>query len=350
LILLTSMPGACVGIIFVTILSRICNTVGVAEIRCGEKLCYLITFGNMLYLMHTGVNWFMANNKTIFLVDDDEEDRMLLSAAINETISGVDLVEVSNGIDLLKLLEENVSHPSQPIILMDMNMPQMNGLETLVRIKQNTALRHIPIVMISTTSNPRHILSSYDLGISAYITKPVTSEEFTNFAEAVSVCFFNEYPSERILLNGKDFKTKSYVIIEDNDDHLELINLALRQNMPNLKTFRLRDKCSAMAFFESQFRDIVPSPDLILLDLYLPARTDGLALLEMIKDYFVRYNLPPVPVIITSSSSNLDDVSESYKRQANAYIIKPTDPDNWLLYFASLSRLWSKTIMLPKKV
>jgi CheY-like chemotaxis protein len=128
------------------------------------------------------------NLKTIYLADDDADDRYLICEAIKQVDSKIDVVEAENGSDLLLSIQSNTL-PSPVLILLDMNMPKMNGLETLRAIRSNPLHAHIPTVMISTSSDAKLIESARYEGINGFITKPDSFEGFIQLARQLT----NEY-------------------------------------------------------------------------------------------------------------------------------------------------------------
>jgi CheY-like chemotaxis protein len=118
---------------------------------------------------------------TILLADDDEEDRELARDALQDSRLANQMKFVVDGQDLLDYLRHEgrwagpeVDAPRPGIILLDLNMPKKDGREALAEIKADESLRRIPIVVLTTSSDEADILSSYDLGVSSFITKPVT--------------------------------------------------------------------------------------------------------------------------------------------------------------------------------
>lgn len=146
----------------------------------------------------------MNDLKTVYLADDDEDDRMLIRQALESISEGLNIIEVGNGEELLALLDQRRDPRDPALILMDMNMPRKTGLEALAQIKSNPGSRHIPVVMISTSSDQQLILKAYDQGINAFITKPVFLLEYEQLAQAINLCFLhNYYPvASRSLLPG----------------------------------------------------------------------------------------------------------------------------------------------------
>lgn len=120
---------------------------------------------------------------TILMADDDEDDRDLTRDALERT-ECVDQMEfVADGQDLIDYLRGDGAyapaaerrHPS--IILLDLNMPRKDGREALAEIKGDEDLRHIPVVVLTTSSDEVDVRRAYDLGANSYITKPVTGSK-----------------------------------------------------------------------------------------------------------------------------------------------------------------------------
>jgi CheY-like chemotaxis protein len=118
----------------------------------------------------------------ILLADDDEEDRMLACDALAESRLSNDITCVTDGEDLMDYLQHRGKYappfdaPRPGLILLDLNMPRMDGREALREIKANPELRQISVVVLTTSKAEEDIYSSYDSGASSFISKPVTFE------------------------------------------------------------------------------------------------------------------------------------------------------------------------------
>ncbi|HEV7921361.1 MAG TPA: response regulator [Thermoanaerobaculia bacterium] len=125
---------------------------------------------------------------TILLADDDEEDRMLTSDALAESRVVNDLRFVEDGQELLDYLYRrgkfSAPHaaPTPGLILLDLNMPRMDGREALREIKADPELRRIPIIVLTTSKAEEDIYRTYDLGANSFISKPV---QFTSLVEVM---------------------------------------------------------------------------------------------------------------------------------------------------------------------
>jgi CheY-like chemotaxis protein len=118
---------------------------------------------------------------TILLADDDDEDRELTRDALLHARLANDFRSVVDGQDLMDYLrragpyaDSDADAPRPGIILLDLNMPKKNGREALAEIKADATLRQIPVVVLTTSNDEEDVFASYDLGVSGFVTKPVT--------------------------------------------------------------------------------------------------------------------------------------------------------------------------------
>ena len=117
---------------------------------------------------------------TILMADDDEDDRLLTQDALAESRVLNELHFVEDGVELLEYLErkgkfeDKTTSPRPGLILLDLNMPRMDGREALEAIKANPNLKGIPVVILTTSKQEEDMVKGYNLGAASYITKPVT--------------------------------------------------------------------------------------------------------------------------------------------------------------------------------
>jgi CheY-like chemotaxis protein len=114
----------------------------------------------------------------ILLADDDVEDKGIMQDAM-EMLNATDiLVFANNGAHVLELLEMNSDAALKPcLIVLDLNMPRMNGTQTLSILKNNEQFKHIPVIIYSTSINPLEKEKCLLLGADSYITKPISLKE-----------------------------------------------------------------------------------------------------------------------------------------------------------------------------
>ena len=123
----------------------------------------------------------------ILLAEDDPKDVELTLQALNEYHLANRVVVVNDGEQTLEHLYRRGEHRDRPpglpaVILLDIKMPKVDGLEVLDRIKQDPALRTIPVVLLTSSRMERDLVQGYELGANAYVVKPV---DFYDFVEAV---------------------------------------------------------------------------------------------------------------------------------------------------------------------
>ena len=284
----------------------------------------------------------MKGAKTIYVVDDDEDDRLLVSDALHEVIDQLTIIEATDGQHLLDLLALRSYHPEPAIIILDINMPRMNGMETLTQIRSRPESEHIPVIMLSTSSDQYFIKNAYNIGVNAYLKKPVSFNDYTYMAESINVCFLNNYPSlKKGLSLTKDPRTKCILVVEDHADHWQLMEFALKQSMPRAQVVRMKDSDSTLDFLATDWHQMKQHPQLVLLDLYIPTRQHGLDLLGQVRSFLTENGLSTVPVIIFSNSDHQEDIKACYQRQANAYMVKPYDLNESISYFKTLNQfIW----------
>lgn len=133
---------------------------------------------------------------TILIADDDPEDRMLAEDALKESRLINDIRFVEDGEELLEYLQHRgkytdpESSPRPGMILLDLNMPRMDGREALKIIKTDAELRRIPVVVLTTSQAEQDIYRSYDLGVNSFIIKPVTFESLVNIMRVLEAYWF----------------------------------------------------------------------------------------------------------------------------------------------------------------
>jgi len=131
-------------------------------------------------------------NVHILLVEDNEGDILLTVEALEEgRIANV--IEVArDGQEAIDKLEIDLKNNQLPdLILLDINLPKMNGHEVLERLKETEGLKHIPVIILSTSSSEMDILKSYKNHANCFITKPVEIDEFVKAIESIEDFWFS---------------------------------------------------------------------------------------------------------------------------------------------------------------
>ncbi len=120
----------------------------------------------------------------ILIADDDPDDRLLVSRALGKAGLAGHIHTVHDGEELLDYLQQDGAF-LPGLILLDLNMPRMDGWEALRRIRASPMLRSIPIVVLTTSDAPDHITQSYEMGVNAYVVKPSSLDEMDRFADVL---------------------------------------------------------------------------------------------------------------------------------------------------------------------
>lgn len=119
----------------------------------------------------------------ILLIDDDEDDREIFENAVRRLQRALDYQAHDSAVTAYKALTSRDFVPD--LIFLDLNMPVMNGQEFLKKIKGDSALKDIPVIIFSTSSNFKNISETMELGAHDYITKPYTFEELVKILEKI---------------------------------------------------------------------------------------------------------------------------------------------------------------------
>lgn len=128
----------------------------------------------------------LNSDKSILLVEDDEIDRMTVERALREIHVTNRLAMVENGEEALEYLQDPAN--SRPgIILLDLNMPRMNGIEFLELIKKDEALRRIPVIVLTTSKDEQDRVNSFNLGVAGYMIKPVDYMQFVEVVRTINM-------------------------------------------------------------------------------------------------------------------------------------------------------------------
>jgi CheY-like chemotaxis protein len=136
----------------------------------------------------------MATPVTIIMIEDDEGHARLIERNIRRSGVNNDIVPFTNGTEAMRYLfgpdGSGVGHKGQALlILLDLNLPDMTGIDILRQIKENKFLKAAPVVVLTTTDDSQEIKRCYELGCNVYITKPVNYESFANAIRQLGLFF-----------------------------------------------------------------------------------------------------------------------------------------------------------------
>jgi CheY-like chemotaxis protein len=133
----------------------------------------------------------------IMLVEDNPMDLDLTLRAFSKKRFGNNILVARDGEEALAFLARwETGEPVPAVILLDINMPKVSGLEVLRQLKSHERFRRIPVVMLTSSREDRDLKAAYDLGVNSYIEKPVSFSKFMEVADHIELywCVLNERP------------------------------------------------------------------------------------------------------------------------------------------------------------
>lgn len=152
----------------------------------------------------------MTEFKRILLVEDDANDEVLALAALEEANLAHEVVVVRDGQQALDFLHRRGPHAGRPaghpaVVLLDLKLPKVNGLEVLAQVKRDPELRTIPIVMLTSSREEQDLARSYGMGVNAYVVKPVSFSDFVTALKELGIFWavLNQPPPGTPARSGK---------------------------------------------------------------------------------------------------------------------------------------------------
>ncbi|HKS70736.1 MAG TPA: response regulator [Ktedonobacterales bacterium] len=127
-----------------------------------------------------------AQPLNILLVEDDEVDVLNVQRAFEKNHIANPLVVASDGIEALEMLRGGQVPKDRRLILLDLNMPRMNGIEFLRELRQDPELSSAPVVVLTTSNDEQDVVDAYNLNVAGYLVKPVTFDHFSALMVALN--------------------------------------------------------------------------------------------------------------------------------------------------------------------
>ncbi len=145
------------------------------------------------------------NKKMILLVEDNADDEALALRALKKNNLANEIVVVRDGVEALDFLFSEGKYAGRKptdlpvVILLDLKLPKIDGMEVLKRIKSDDRTRRLPVVIMTSSSEEQDMVNSYNLGANSYIRKPVDFNQFTEAVAQLGLYWLvlNEVPHER---------------------------------------------------------------------------------------------------------------------------------------------------------
>ena len=145
----------------------------------------------------------MVKLRTILLAEDSPKDIELTLEALADNNLANQIVVVKDGVEVLEYLRSEGAYKlrkagNPAVILLDIKMPRMDGIEVLRIIRSDTALKKIPVVILTSSSEEQDLITTYELGVNAYIVKPVDFKQFIDAVKQIGSFWavLNELPPE----------------------------------------------------------------------------------------------------------------------------------------------------------
>ena len=144
----------------------------------------------------------LVTNKVILLVEDNADDEKLTLRAFKKKNIANPVIVARDGVEALDYLFGAGAHAGRNVsdmpvvILLDLKLPKLDGLEVLKRMRADSRTKHVPVVVLSSSKEEQDLVASYDLGANSYIRKPVDFEKFVEVAGALALYWLlsNEPP------------------------------------------------------------------------------------------------------------------------------------------------------------
>jgi two-component system, response regulator len=138
---------------------------------------------------------YSSQSVTIVIAEDDPDDCLLMEEVFKESGQGYHLVFVRDGIELFQYLRREESYANSTakrpdLILLDLNMPRMDGMEALAEIKADPNLRSIPVVVLTISTTEEYVLRTYELGGAGFIIKPANIDEMLSIVKVLIQYWF----------------------------------------------------------------------------------------------------------------------------------------------------------------
>jgi CheY-like chemotaxis protein len=246
----------------------------------------------------------MIRTYSLLLVDDEEANRLLLARRLEQ--DGYHVTQAENGTHALKLL----GMERFDLVLLDMFMPEMDGLATLDAIKSNDALMKVPVVMITAANDRESIVHCLSLGAVDYLIKPVNPVELK---QRLRKCL--ESRAERVepTLRLQSGNTAGAHILIVDDEPLNLRLLERRLGQVGFKVMSAEGGQQALELLNRETFDAV------LLDVQMP-EMDGFEVLRTIR---ANAQWPALPVLMLSADGTQDTVAQCFQHGADDYLVKP---------------------------
>lgn len=264
----------------------------------------------------------MIDKQTVFLVVDDFEPMRKITSVQLRTMGASTILTACNGAEALHILQ----HKHVDIVLADLNMPVMSGLELLKAVRNDENLAHLPFIMITAESERNHVEETIYYGVSDLLIKPYTADSLARHINKAlswhSRINSKEYTSHRlrhglppVIENSLNAPRPTILVVDDSADNLLLLSSIFK---PQYRVRVANSGEKALAICESN-----NPPDLVLLDIMMPGM-DGFEVARRMREHPASET---IPVIFVTSASGEYERHKCLELGAVDFITKPIDPD-----------------------
>lgn len=297
----------------------------------------------------------------VLYVEDNELDAESLQRALDRLPLEKKLHHVEDGETALKFLqreEEFKEAPRPDLILLDLNMPGIDGHQVLRHIKEDSDLRTIPVVILTTSSSLVDITRAYSHFANGFLTKPFAWEETVEAIGAMSRYWFSivrlppkpdESPiqPDETLCEVPQECAIQMLYVEDDKLDAEAMVEAARETGFTQPVQVVTSAEDALHFLrkEEPFGE-APSADLVILDFNLPGKT-GLEFLKEIRNGS-QLSLRRAPIMMLTQFDQEQMVLEAYRAYVNAFVSKPANREGWKQTMCAIAH-WCKVAQLPSR-
>jgi CheY-like chemotaxis protein len=273
---------------------------------------------------------------TILLVEDREEDVLCFRQAFKSADLRHSIIHVSDGEEAIKYLSrqapynDDALYPVPDVVVLDLKMPKRDGFEVLQWLREETALKPAPVVVLTSSNRDADIKRAKDLGAGRYYVKPVDFTKLVGVAKDINRRWLTRRREHWLL------------IVDDEETDRILLQRAFEKLNVGYRIQPLVNGGEALALIKGEGiyadRKAYPFPSFILTDLKMPGG-DGFEILSYLQQH---PEILIVPVVMLSGSDDPDDVGQAYLLGASSFIVKPHGLDALEGIVQKLHYYWSE--------
>ena len=253
-------------------------------------------------------------------------------------------------------------YPLPRLVLLDLNMPRLSGLEVLAWLRREPSLVSLPVVILTSSWEVEDMRRANVLGATAYHVKPQDPDQLVSLVQFFAACWLDtKLPSSAIQgivpardrtlpqsdpstseLTGCASAARTVLVADDDENDVLFLRQAFQKAGLSHTIIHARNGQEAISCLTSTGAARLWLPDLLLLDLKMPL-VDGfdvLGWLRVISSSFQQWESRSVPVVVLSASRLPQDKERAKDLGAHDYLVKPVNSDEWITIAESLNERW----------